>query len=292
MSDRTQQKKPLVSVVVPVYERPAFIVHCLESVMSQTFHDYEVIVVDDGSKDNTAHVIQKKFPQVKYLHQENRGVSTARNLAVKNSRGRFIALLDSDDLWKKNKLEEQIAFMLKHPDCLISHTDEVWLRNGKHFNQKAKHKKSGSNLFERSLQLCLISPSAVIMKREFFDIVGFFDETLPLCEDYDLWLRTTCRFEAGYINKKLTVKRGGHPDQLSSNMGLDKYRILSLAKLLESGILTKVQSDTAAAVLKTKCRIYANGCLKHGRTEEFETFSRVPDTVKTQYLPDLPDSLT
>ena len=122
--------------------------------------------------------------------------------------------------------------------------------------------------FERSLALCLVSPSAVMIRKRLLSTVGLFDETLPACEDYDLWLRINATIPIFLIDESLVIKRGGHADQLSSNAGLDKYRIQSIKKLLESGTLSQNQRKAAVKVLEKKCEIYASGCKKRGRLEE------------------------
>jgi len=132
-------------------------------------------------------------------------------------------------------------------------------------------------IFEPSLKLCLVSPSAVMIKKRMFESVGLFDESLPACEDYDLWLRVGCRFPVHLIDKPFTIKRGGHKDQLSRQSSLDRYRIRSLVKLIESGRLTLPQHNAAVIALRKKCAVYANGCLKRGRLEEalhYTTLSR------------------
>ncbi|MBU0650624.1 glycosyltransferase, partial [bacterium] len=126
-----------------------------------------------------------------YHYQKNSGVSSARNKGILLSKGKYLAFLDSDDEWKKNKLKKQIEFFKENPALKICQTDEEWIRNGKWINQKKIHQKKSGWIFEPSLELCLISPSSVIIHKDIFDHIGLFDETLMACEDYDLWLRIT-----------------------------------------------------------------------------------------------------
>jgi len=135
-------------------------------------------------------------------------------------------------------------------------------------------------IFEASLALCLVSPSAVMLRRELFDEVGLFDETLPACEDYDLWLRVGCRYPVDLIETPKIVKRGGHEDQLSRMPGLDKYRIQSLVKVIETCPLTTVQRAAAVAVLRGKCTIYANGCRKREKLSEAEYYENLAGRYK------------
>jgi glycosyltransferase involved in cell wall biosynthesis len=227
-----------------------------------------VIVVDDGSTDGTRRILQPYQKKIRILHQQNRGVSSARNRGIAAASGRLIAFLDSDDLWLPGKLSTQVNYFEKKPGTLICQTEEIWIRNRHRINPKRRHKKPSGMIFEPSLHLCLVSPSAVVVKKCLFDLVGTFDEALPACEDYDLWLRVGCRHPIYLIDKPLVVKRGGHPGQLSASPGLDKFRIRSLVKLLESGRLNPAQYTAAAGVLKKKCAIYSSGCRKRGRTEE------------------------
>ncbi len=261
--------KPLVSVIIPVYNRYQFLKEAIDSVLSQTFQNFELIIVDDGS-DNTSYLINNEYKdKIIYIrHKTNRGVAAARNSGIKVASGKLIAFLDSDDLWLPKKLEEQVIYMEKNPDILISQTEEIWIRNGKRVNPKKIHKKEGGYIFERSLKLCLISPSSVIIRKELLDKVGLFDEELIAAEDYDLWLRITYRYHVGLLPKYLVIKRGGHLDQLSRRTPIiDKYRIISLRKLLLSENLSNQQRELTKEELKRKCRIVYTGALKRNNEE-------------------------
>ena len=263
-----KQKKIRVSVIIPTYNRGWIIKEAIDSVLAQDFKDFELIVVDDGSTDNTLEIFNSFPYDIKVLRQSNYGVSAARNRGIAEASGRFIAFLDSDDLWLSQKLSVQIEFFNQTPDALICQTEEVWIRNGIRVNPKKRHKKPSGMIFEPSLALCLVSPSAVMIRRSLFEKVGGFDETLPACEDYDLWLRISCRYPVYLIETPLIIKRGGHNDQLSASFGLDKFRIKSLNKIIESGLLSKTQYGAAVKTLKQKCMIYAAGCRKRGREDE------------------------
>ena len=265
-------KKPLVSVIIPTYNRGWVVGEAIDSVLDQDFHDYELIVVDDGSHDNTPAILKAYGDRITILDQPNLGVSAARNRGITAAAGRLIAFLDSDDQWLPRKLSTQVKFFNDHPRAVITQTQEHWIRNGVRVNPKKKHHKFSGMIFERSLALCLVSPSAVMIKKSLFDTVGMFDERMPACEDYDLWLRISCRYPVHLIETPLIIKRGGHEDQLSKAAGLDKYRIRSLVKIIESGILTAPQAQAAIIKLKEKCKVYAGGCLKRGRETEAEYF--------------------
>ena len=279
MKKRT--KLPLVSVIIPTYNRGWVVQEAIDSVLDQDFSDYELIVVDDGSNDNTREILGAYGKAITVLQQSNRGVSAARNRGIAEAAGRLIAFLDSDDLWLPRKLTTQVKFFEENADAVINQTQEIWVRNGLRVNPKKRHHKFSGMIFERSLALCLVSPSAVMIKKSLFDAVGVFDEQLPACEDYDLWLRVSCRYPVHLMDTPLIIKRGGHDDQLSKAAGLDKYRIQSLMKIIDSDLLTPQQYKAAVITLKEKSEVYAGGCRKRGREEEAEYFSALAE----KYLP-------
>ena len=258
----------IVSVIIPTYNRGWILKETIDSVLAQDFTNFELIVVNDGSTDNTQNILNSYKEDIIVLQQNNKGVSAARNMGIASASGRLIAFLDSDDLWLPKKLSIQVDFFNANPDALICQTEEIWVRNGIRVNHGKRHKKLSGNIFESSLSLCLVSPSAVMMKRSLFENAGMFDETLPACEDYDLWLRVSCRYPVYLIDIPLIIKRGGHSDQLSKSSGLDRYRIQSLKKIIESKLLTEKQKAAARKAMQEKCTIYANGCLKRGRKEK------------------------
>ena len=269
--------KPLVSVIIPTYNRGWIVQEAIDSVLNQDFTDYELIVVDDGSGDDTAAILAGYGQSISVLHQPNKGVSAARNHGIAAASGQLIAFLDSDDLWLPRKLSTQVKFFKDHPDAVINQTQERWIRNGVRVNPKQRHHKFSGMIFEHSLALCLVSPSAVMLKKNLFDDVGGFDEQLPACEDYDLWLRISCRYPVHLIDAALIIKRGGHADQLSKAAGLDKYRIQALVKIIESSLLTPPQSEAARTTLKEKCTVYAGGCRKRGRDQEAKYYYRLAE---------------
>jgi glycosyltransferase involved in cell wall biosynthesis len=251
----------------------------VDAVLAQTFTGFELIVVDDGSTDDTAAVLAPYAGAVTLISGENRGVSAARNAGVARARGEYVAFLDSDDLWLPEKLSRQTAFFTARPEALTCQTEEVWMKNGRRINPARKHQKPSGMIFFPSLELCLVSPSAVMMKKSFFDEMGGFDEALPACEDYDLWLRISCRYPIHLISDPLVIKRGGHADQLSAARGLDKFRIRALEKLLASPYLTPAMREAAVSVLIRKCRIYAQGCARRNRMEEAGEYQRIAEAA-------------
>ncbi len=265
----------IVSVILPTYNRSWIVREAIDSVLDQAYTSCELIVVDDGSTDDTPHLLAAYGHRIRTIRQPNRGVSAARNAGIRAARGRLIALLDSDDRWLPGKLSAQVDYFDAHPEARICQTEELWIRNGVRVNPGNRHRKEDGMIFERSLGLCLVSPSAVMLRRSLLDEVGLFDESLPACEDYDLWLRIAWKHPIGLIDRPLIVKRGGHPDQLSRQPELDKYRIRSIGNLLDRGCLSPAQAAAAAAMLQAKCTIYAQGCRKRGKTDEAQQYEEM-----------------
>ena len=264
-----------VSVIIPTFNRLSLISRAIDSVLNQTIKPFEIIVVDDGSSDNTSTFIKNNYKSVKLIKQKNLGVSKARNVGIKNSSGDWIALLDSDDEWKKNKLEVQIKSLSEYDYYSVCHTNEIWIRNGVRVNQKKRHQKYGGDIFDKCLDICRISPSSIIFKKNIIDEVGWFDEGLPICEDYDLWLRITANFKILFIDKPLVIKYGGHSDQLSKSVkGIEAYRIKSLENLLSNTKLIKDYKVLTIKMLITKLDIYKKGLLKRHKTDELLKINR------------------
>ena len=274
-----------VSVIIPTFNRAKKVARAVASVLYQTYTDYELIVVDDGSSDGTADSLSLFDPLIiRLAHEENRGVSAARNTGIASSRAPLIAFLDSDDYWLPDKLAAQVAFFKAHPEAVACQTQEIWIRKGVRVNPRRKHLKPSGNLFVPSLKLCLVSPSAVMVRRSLFHEVGLFDEALPVCEDYDLWLRVSCRYPIHLVNEDLVIKEGGAPDQLSKSLtGMDRFRIKSLAKVIENGGLSPRQVDAALVELRSKCEVYGKGCLKRGKKEEGEHYLGLPLEILKKY---------
>jgi len=272
----------MVSIVITTYNRRAFLKEAVLSVLDQDYQDKEIIIIDDGSTDGSFEEV-RKFP-LRYVWKQNGGISSARNMGIGISNGEFIAFLDVDDLWKKGKLTKQVQTMIEN-QIDISYTDEIWIRNGERLNQRDRHRKYSGFIFERCLPLCIISPSSAVIKRKVFDKVGLFDEDLPVCEDYDMWLRITSRYPVLFIDKLFIIKRGGHQDQLSrAYEAIDRFRIQSLAKIIQSNTLSSEMRTAALNELKKKCRIYAMGAKKRGRFQESNAYIQLYETLANQPL--------
>jgi glycosyltransferase involved in cell wall biosynthesis len=267
-----------VSVIIPSYNRAHTLARALDSVFTQSHPADEVIVVDDGSNDDTKALVTHHYPQAIYLKQANRGVSAARNLGIRQANGEWIALLDSDDEWLPHKLATQLKTLEQQPGHRLIHSDEIWIRNGVRVNPMNKHAKAGGHIFQHCLPLCAISPSAAVIQRSLFDEIGLFDEDLPACEDYDLWLRITACHPVLYCDAPLLVKHGGHEDQLSrQHWGMDRFRIRALLKCLERSGLGAEDHQAAERILQHKLRILLQGAKKHDNQQiidEFKPFYR------------------
>ena len=269
------ENKYKISVVIPTLNRINTLQRALDSVINQTYKPAEIIVVDNGSSDGTLKFLREQYPKITTLTENKVGVSSARNKGIKKSVNQWIALLDSDDAWHPRKLEVQTSMLdsaLK--EYSLIHTDEVWFRNNKHINQMKKHKKQGGYIFERCLSLCCISPSSVLFKKNILDKVGLFDESLPVCEDYDLWLKICSSEEVLFAQDKLTYKYGGHKDQLSkSYWGMDRFRIKSIENIIRNFDLTNKQKKQAKKELIKKLKIIINGAFKRNNLSIVNEFS-------------------
>lgn len=256
------------SVVIPAYNRAHTLSRALDSVLDQTLEAREIILVDDGSQDGTETLVRQQYPQVRYLHQANGGVSRARNLGIAVARGDWIAFLDSDDAWLPTKLAAQRETLREHPGMRLCHTQEIWIRNGRRVNQRDRHAKSGGHIFRACLPRCVISPSAAVLHRSLIEEVGTFDGDLPACEDYDLWLRICAKEPVAFVPQPQIRKYGGHEDQLSRrHWGMDRFRIRALEKIIGSDRLGAEDREAACEILARKARILAAGARNRGNQQ-------------------------
>jgi len=256
-----------ISVIIPTYNRYTLLKRALTSVYAQTLQPQEVIVVDDGSTDNTSYIIQD-FPKITYMYQENSGVSSARNLGIKNSTCKWIAFLDSDDAWDKNKLALHVEFHKNNPHILMSYTNEKWIRDHKEIRVPKKYQKFEGNIFDKCLSHCIIAPSSVYLHRAILESIGLFDESLEVCEDYDLWLRLTCKYEVGVLQERLITKYAGHENQLSFKYwGMDRFRVQSLEKFLDTD-----KKELVKEMLVKKYTLLLKGALKYDRIAEIKIY--------------------
>ncbi len=256
-----------VSVIIPVYNRPEMVRRAIDSVLGQTHPPLEILLIDDGSTDATPQVLLSYGSKIRVARQEHKGVAAARNLGIRLCEGEWIALLDSDDAWLPNKLESAEAFHRAHPEYLIFQSQEIWIRNGKRVNPKKKHRKYGGWIFKQSLPLCIVSPSSVVFHKSVLKTSGMFDESFPVCEDYDLWLRVSRTFPIGLDDRPGIIKYGGHDDQLSRRYwGMDYYRVLAIERHLNDASLPFELKEAALREILFKLDILRRGYRKRGKT--------------------------
>lgn len=278
----------MVSAVIVTYNRASFLSEAIDSILAQTYfqknpQEWELIIIDDGSTDRTQEVVEKYLgdQRVKYLRTDNRGVSAARNLGLATARGEFIGFLDSDDLWLKDKIQVQMSYLKAFPEAMFCLTEEIWVRHGRRVNQARKHQKYSGWVLDKVLPLCLLSLSSALFRRKLFAEIGKFDESLPVCEDYDLGLRIALRYPYHFIPTPLIIKRGGHPDQLSRKYwGMDRWRIHALEKALQSNPSAE-QAGLIKAEIQKKCEVLVKGFQKRGKIAEAEYYSMLKEKYKT-----------
>ncbi len=270
---------PRVAVIIPAFNRAAVLPRAVASVLNQDYRDYELIVVDDASTDDTAERMRRLSGGHRLAYHRlplHRGVSAARNIGVSRTRAPLVAFLDSDDCWDLDKLSRHLEWIDRHPAFRLSQTRERWVRAGRRVNPPKTHEKRHGWIFEESLRRCMITPSSVIIQRSLFEEVGGFNESLPVCEDYELWLRITCRYPVGLLDRYLLTRYGGRDDQLSNSfMGLDRFRIRGIMDLLGSGVLDERRAESARRSLREKARIVGNGYRKRGNDEFWKHYRRI-----------------
>lgn len=268
----------LVSVIIPTYNRESVLLRAIDSVLAQSYQYYELIVVDDGSTDETEQLLKPlvSSEKIKYFKHQNRGVSAARNFGVKQAKGELISFLDSDDEWLPHKLQQQINYFIQNSEAQIVYGEELWIRNGKRVNQKVIHKKSGGMIFQACVQQCLIAPSSVMLSKNLFDDMGGFDESFVVCEDYDLWLKISSIMEIGFIADPLIIKHGGHLDQLSTKyVAMDFWRLKSLLGILGTRKLNFEDQLIVVDSMKRRGAILMQGYQKHGNIADYHVVEQM-----------------
>jgi len=249
-----------------VYNRSRLLVRCVQSVLAQSLPPTEILVVDDGSTDAVGGAMEAFGARVRLLRLgENRGVSAARNFGVDQACGRWIAFLDSDDTWHPDKLAMQWDFLRSNPHYELIQSEEIWIRNGVRVNRRNHHAKPHGWILEPSLERCLVSPSCASIRQQAFVEIGGFDEALPVCEDYDLWIRWARWRPVGLDRACTLVKYGGHADQLSQREpAMDRFRVQALLTAWRSE-REPMYSGLLAAALRRKLQILIAGARKRGR---------------------------
>ncbi len=270
-----------ITVVVPVYNREHTIKQAVDSILAQSYNPEEIIIVNDCSTDRTGEILRGYGGEITCIHlAENSGPSRARNEGIKHSRTEWTAFMDSDDCWKKDKLKNQVEFLRKYPFYQIMQSEEIWVRNGVRVNPHKHHKKPAGWIWRPSLERCLVSPSAVLIKKSLLELYGNFDEALPVCEDYDLWLKISRYHPVGLDPSLSVVKYGGHRDQLSGKYpAMDSFRVKSLYRLLknEPSAFFRLQ---IIKILEKKLKILINGYEKRKKLQEAKEHQKIIESLK------------
>ncbi len=269
-----------ISVVIPAYNRAWSIKRAIQSVLSQSKAPKEVIVVDDGSTDATKEIAKTKNGHIRLITVgKNQGVSNARNIGIAASRGSWIALLDSDDEWERDKLLHHIEYLHKYPFFQILQCDEIWIRRGKRVNKRKYHEKKEGWIWHQGLERCMISPSCTVVRKKLIEEFGLFDRNMAACEDYDLWLRISRHHMVGFDKRKDVIRYGGHKDQLSMRYAaMDRFRVYALIKALEEEkeafFMERIRQE-----IKKRLSILTQGAIKRGKFSDATMYQRITEAL-------------
>ena len=229
-------------------------------------HYEQVRDMEDEERLITIELRNYLFPKLRLLDTER--ITKVKDISI----GEWICFLDSDDEWKKEKLEKQINAIKSNPGYKFFHSNEIWIKNGLRINQKKKHKKYGGDKFDKCLDMCRISPSSVMIDKTVFDEVGNFNENLVVCEDYELWLRICDKYRVFFIDEPLIIKYGGHKGQLSYSIeSIENHRIKALEHLV-LGNLNRKNKRHAIQMLLSKLNIYLKGLVKRKKNDEIAVY--------------------
>jgi len=278
-------KKNFFSVIIPTYNRIDLVLESINSVLNQTHSNYEIIIIDDASTDNSFSFLQKQYisnKKTKLFHTgKNMGVSFARNLGVEKSNYNWICFLDSDDLWESTKLEEyNIEIEKNSPDFI--HSNEIWIRDNKTIKQPKQYKKNGDDFIFRSIKQCLISTSSVCIKKSLFIFFKGFNINLPVCEDYEFYLKILLsdNYNISFIENPLTIKRAGLSSQLSySNHNLEIYRLKSLYYIYKSLSFNFKFIKFILKEINRKIPIVKNGAYKYNNTKIIRFIKNIEENI-------------
>jgi len=235
---------PLVTVVIPTFNRANFVRQAIESVLQQRFQDYELIVVDDGSTDGTRAVIESLGPRVRYLYQSNQGAAAARNFGVRHARAPWIAFQDSDDLCAPDHLESLYGYVRDHPDCGMVFGNGAYLDGPQHNRntiipaKKSRHLEATGVTLQDLFAKSIVRLQASIILKSAYDAVGGMDDSLRICHDLDLFFRLSMRVPIKYLDRTVFFYRK-HDSNISGN---EELRVMENIKVIE-----KFLSDFPAA---------------------------------------------
>lgn len=289
-----------VSVIVPTFNKKEQVREALQSVLDQKFQDIEILIADDGSTDGTplalfkelgaqpeaidvlakmgnnsirpfTHAFQCGGITVQYHYGINRGLSTARNRGIKSARGEYIAFLEPDDFWAPHHLSELISHLKRNREVKVCRVSERLIREGKSRAPKHPANRTTGWLFEASLDSSLMSISTVICHRSCFSICGCFDENMPACEEYDLWIRISSHFPIGFLDCNSVTRRTPRPADSIRAWNWDRFRVYALEKAFQSGHITPEQRYLVAQSIVLKCERLVEG-FKRQKSDERSNF--------------------
>ena len=264
MSGELSSARPLVSVIVAAYNAERYIAETLDSIRAQTFRNFEVIVVDDGSTDRTAQIVAG-FPEVCYLRQDNHGAASARNKGILLARGSYVAFIDADDLWLPEKLEKQVNYLINHPEANWVYCDVIV------FDSDTRRPicrlgdrnplPSGSVLRKLFLNSFIASPTPLIRRKVVIE-AGLFDETpkMRFWEDWYLWLRIAERHPIGIVSEPLALLRVHSASATQTTSAIAVYE--SMRRIIEQTV-----ARNAASLQGVKARALAGIALSAGLRE-------------------------
>ena len=221
---------PRVSVIIPTYNSATFLPETIESVLAQTYEDYEIIVVDDGSTDSTKEVLDPYSDKIKYIYQQNHGAGSARNTGIKHSQGEYIAFLDADDIWLPEKLHIQANYLDNNPEIAMVYSQSLRISvGGKSLSKKSRDRNlpSGEVFNKLFLRNFILTCTAVMVRKRVLNTIGLFNESLITSEDWDLWLRIAREFKVSGIGKYLCKRR-----QLSESLSRNREIVYKSRRLV------------------------------------------------------------
>lgn len=253
----------MFSVILPTYNRWEQLQSAVQSVQAQTKACWELIVVDDGSTDQTQYW-QPTQSNIKIYHlNQNQGPASARNYGIKKAKQEWICFLDSDDLWLPDKLEQFQQF-IENTKYRVFQSQDIWFKNHQRHYPKKKHLKQQGDIFEMATKLCPVSMSSVCVNKEVFSNIGLFNEQYPVCEDYDFWLRVATKYQFGLIDQELVILNSGHADQVSKRDYIfDEWRLKSLVNLPKIFDLTETQNTLVNKRILKIYQILKKGYIKY-----------------------------
>jgi len=264
-------KNPLVSVILPTYNRSNILSRAIESVLIQTYENLELIIVDDASTDDTEEVVSSyEDDRINYIQKtDNQGGAAARNTGILKSDGEIVAFIDSDDEWAPSKLQKQVDVFIKDAKVGVVYTGTTLVNNSKKTKGKVPTEKG--YIYNKQLYMDNISPtSAVAVRRECFTLVGLFDPSLEARQDYDLWLRLSRNYKFDYVSESLVTIYREHEDRISSNIS---NRIQGQLRILK-----KIQPELETFGFIEERKIRSNHYLSIGRHawihEDYETSTK------------------